>query len=103
MEYKTLFRARCDNGEGIENRQDIFHMPYSKRSLVSTQRYSIPGCPSLYFGGSIYDCWLEMGKPSFHEFYVSRYETSEHLNILDLAQYPYNSYDSEEIKQTIIL
>lgn len=106
MEYKSLFRARCHNGLEIENRQDMFHMPYSKRSILPTQRYSIPGCPSLYLGGSIYDCWLEMGKPSYHEFYVSRYEvTNDDLMILDLAHYPNidNDLILQQSEQTIIL
>ncbi len=103
MEYKSLFRARCHNGTDIESRKDMFHMPYSKRTILSTQRYSIPGCPSLYLGGSIYDCWLEMGKPSYHEFYVSRFEVSnENLKILDLAHYP-DIKKTTQLEQTIIL
>lgn len=107
MEFKSLFRARCHNGTEIDGRHDMFHMPYSKRSVLPTQRYSIPGCPSLYLGGSIYDCWLEkMYKPPYHEFYVSRYEVvNDDLMILDLAQYPYinNEKTTQEYEQTIIL
>ena len=43
--------------------KELFHIPISKRGIVKTQRYSIPGYPCLYLGKSIYGCWEEMRRP----------------------------------------
>ncbi len=101
-EFKSLFRGRCDDAAGVISREDMFHMPYSKRTILPTQRYSLPGCPSLYLGGSLYDCWLEMGKPPYHKMYVCRYEVeNKDLYILDLAQYPDISNSDVQIMQLL--
>ena len=41
----------------------LFHIPFEKRHLVSSQRYSIPGYPILYLAGSLFTAWCEMDKP----------------------------------------
>jgi hypothetical protein len=54
-------------------RKDLFHIPFHLRHLVATQRYSIPGLPCLYFGGSLFTCWAEMGRPPFHELQAAAF------------------------------
>lgn len=56
----NLFRAvRVETFEQY-NRTRVFHTPYNLRSKVSTCRYSIAGCPSLYLGTSLGLCCEEI-------------------------------------------
>lgn len=81
---KPFFRVRVSENE-IKKKEDLFHIPFSKRELVKTQRYSISGVPSLYLGSSIYCCWLEMGRPLLSKMYVSTFTKQENCNILDFT------------------
>lgn len=48
-------------------KKDMFHIPYSLRHIVKTQRYSVPGYPSLYLGKHVYACWEELGRPNISD------------------------------------
>lgn len=65
--------------------KELFHIPISKRGIVKTERYSIPGYPCLYLGKSIYGCWEEMRRPPMHTCAVSRFKNKEELNFIDLT------------------
>lgn len=82
-----LFRARV--GKEQFNKKDILHIPFDKRELVSTERFSIAGVPCLYLGTTSLVCWLEMGKPNDNEFNVSSFKVSEAINIIDFVSYCY--------------
>lgn len=64
--------------------KDLFHIPLDKRTLVTTQRYSVPGYPCLYLAKRVYGCWEEMGRPDFGKTMVSAVKTNLDLNVLDL-------------------
>lgn len=64
---------------------EMFHIPFDKRGIVATQRYSIPGYPCLYLGESIYGCWEELGRLNFDSFMISRFEMTTHLLFIDLT------------------
>lgn len=85
---KSLFRIRVSSSQ-LSDQYDIFHVPFELRHLVSSQRYSISGLPSLYLGESIYVCWEEMGRPDLNQVYLSRFEAKSHnghgLKYLNLA------------------
>lgn len=49
----ALFRARRKSGFDPKNINEFYHVPFSKRHLVGSQRFSIPGLPLLYLGSSI--------------------------------------------------
>ncbi|WP_293880615.1 MULTISPECIES: hypothetical protein [unclassified Sphingobacterium] len=66
-EGANLFRLRVINQNYPLSKEDLFHIPFDKRSLVSTQRFSISGLPSLYLANSIYVAWEEMKRPSMNE------------------------------------
>ena len=70
---KFIFRARVqrDGDAPPTLRKDMFHIPFEKRHLVSGQRFSIHGIPSVYLGESVYDCYLELGKPDVNKLWVS--------------------------------
>lgn len=87
-----LFRLRAASDRAKHKRKEMFHVPASLRSLVSTCRYSIAGHPSLYLTDSI-----DLGVAEFDgddNVLVSRYQladSEEELNrigILDLAIKP---------------
>lgn len=66
--------------------KELFHIPISKRGIVKTQRYSIPGYPCLYLGKSIYGCWEEMRRPPMHICAVSRFQNIKELKFINLAR-----------------
>ncbi len=70
-----LYRVVDVENAAVPNRQRVFHVPFSMRSRMSTQRYSIPGFPSLYLGTSVELCCMELGKDPQRDYVcVSRYE-----------------------------
>lgn len=79
----SFFKSRT--GDNKFNRKDMLHIPFSKRELVKTQRFSIPGVPFLYLGTTSYVCWLEMDKPQDNIFNVSSYKIKKELKILNLV------------------
>lgn len=79
----ALYRARVSD-HPIELPNDIFHIPFDKRYLVESQRYSIAGVPSLYLGSSLYDCWREMGKPDLNKLYVSKFKFNDDTHYNDM-------------------
>jgi hypothetical protein len=91
-EYCQLYRARY--AEDVKEFIDMFHNPFENRQLIPTERYSIPGFPCLYLSSSIYCCWLELSKPMYNKFYVSRFEADKRLKILDMAKLPQDISDN---------
>lgn len=79
----SFFRARVSNEDF--SRKDFLHIPFNKRGLVSTQRFSIAGVPCMYFGATSYVCWLELRKPRYDEFHISSYTLPKELRVLNLA------------------
>ena len=64
--------------------KDMFHIPLTKRGIVETQRYSVPGYPCLYLARNVYGCWEEMGRPNFGTVMVSKFVTQKEFKMLDL-------------------
>lgn len=83
--YKPFYRARVGSNK-LFTKEQMFHLPFSKREFASTQRFSIPGLPCLYLSNSIYVCWEELNRPPINKLQVSRFQ-QENLNliILDLS------------------
>jgi hypothetical protein len=88
-ELKSLYRIRLSTA-AVLDRQEIFHVPFERRHLVATARYSIPGLPCLYLGGSAYACWLECNKPPLGSVHLSRFQPASGcaLRILDFGWRP---------------
>ncbi|MCC9601028.1 hypothetical protein LOC67_10770 [Stieleria sp. JC731] len=74
----------------LDDPKALFHIPFELRSKVGTQRYSIPGLPCLYLGGSLYTCWEEMGRPPLHKLYCSAFwlACDRPVKILNLSNRP---------------
>ena len=86
---KFLYRIRVGSLTDFTG-SDLFHIPFEKRHLVKSQRYSISGLPSLYLGDSVWLCWEELGRPPFESLQISRFAQSPHssLRILNFALRP---------------
>ena len=80
-----FYRMRMfDEGEK-HDRNGMFHIPFNKRTIVKTQRFSAPGYPCLYLGTSAYICWEEMLRPNLDKCYVSRFHSGNSIFVFDLS------------------
>ncbi|MFD5854255.1 hypothetical protein ACFWGC_29525 [Cytobacillus pseudoceanisediminis] len=101
MENKTgippyLFRMRNSNGKNHELKNgEMYHIPFEKRHLISTQRYSIPGLPCLYLGSSAYVCWEELERPLLENTQTSIFSVAQsYVKLLDFGLRPIDMYES---------
>ncbi|MEC0126496.1 hypothetical protein [Paenibacillus pabuli] len=81
-----FYRIRYDANLAVTQRKQLFHIPFESRGFVSTQRYSIPGFPSLYLGSSVYACLEELRK--MHDtsnLYVSSYKIADDIKFIDFG------------------
>ena len=82
--YDIFYRARIFEEYGWKSYKDMFHVPFSLRDKIATNRYSAPGYPCLYLGANINACWEELGQPQFDNLMVSRFVVKEAFPVLDL-------------------
>lgn len=90
-----------DKRKGITFK-DMFHIPFDKRGIVKTERFSMPGYPCLYLGRSAYGCWEEMGQPSVDNCLVSCFENQETVKLIDL-RIPEESAFTNRLKDYLIV
>lgn len=98
-ENLNLFRLRISENK-LSKREDIFHIPFSKRNLVAKQRYSIDGLPCLYLGSSIFNSWLEINNTDFSKLWISKFKLKRKKKILNLAydlKILFDKFDNKEI------
>lgn len=71
-----LYRVRKINKNEQQDmsNMNMFHIRYSKRELVGSQRYSINGHPILYLGGSVDVCIRELNLTNDEDTFVSKFE-----------------------------
>jgi hypothetical protein len=89
--FSELYRFRIARpDEWLSQKADLFHIPFDLRKKVIARRYSIPGLPCLYLGGSLYVCWIEMDRPSFDSIFTARFKVApgQTVNIIDMAKTP---------------
>lgn len=79
----SFFKARVAT-EKLEI-SDMLHIPFDKRNLVATQRFSISGIPCIYLSTTSYGSWLELGTPESDIFQVSSFKIPSDLRILNLC------------------
>lgn len=80
-----FFRARVSSEARQFTSKDMLHVPFDKRGKSGNYRFSIPGVISLYLANSSYGCWIEMGKPSEHDFYVAPAILDGNQKVFNLA------------------
>ena len=84
----SLFRIRTGVFDKTQD-GEVFHIPFEKRHLVATQRFSIPGYPILYLAGSLFTAWCEMDKPELEGMTFAEFKFKEKEVFVDLS-YPYS-------------
>ncbi|WP_203256122.1 RES domain-containing protein [Hyunsoonleella ulvae] len=94
---EDFYRIRITKGNSSYNSKNFFHIPFDLRGKVSTQRFSIPGFPSLYLGRTAYVCWEELNRPNLSDFHVVRLESIEKIKFIDLAP-PYLNSNINDIE-----
>lgn len=80
-----FFRIRHKKDNYTFSKEQLFHIPYELRGKVNTQRFSIPGFPSLYMSNNIYTCWEELKRPNIYEFNAIRLSNKSELKFLNLV------------------
>lgn len=85
----NFYRIRLTNGNYPLHKKELFHIPFELRGKVATQRYSIPGLPSLYLSNSLYVAWEELRRPDFNEIQSVRFVNKRPLTMLDLTSTVY--------------
>lgn len=100
--HTQLFRMRKfpESSRKYVKAEDLFHIPFDKRDIIKTQRFSAPGYPCLYLGTSIYGCWEEMGRPLFDLCMTSRFELRKERLYLFHLVFPEPCYF--EIDETLL-
>lgn len=96
--YPRLYRLRKKQGE--VSLGDIFHVPFEYRHNINSNRYSIPGYPTLYFSNSIFLAYKELGEPDYDDLYVSKFYHTEYYNptetLLDMTSQPlWDNFESK--------
>ena len=82
---KALYRVR-QSSTRLSKREDMFHIPFDRRHMVSNQRYSMAGIPCLYLGSSFFICWEELGRPNLNTLYISAFKIkNSFIKVLDLS------------------
>jgi hypothetical protein len=94
-EGANFYRIRNFNGNYSFNKNQLFHIPFESRGKVKTQRYSIPGLPSLYISNSIYVAWEEMRRPNIDSIQAIRLCNTKQLTLLDLTTDAYTSKSTD--------
>lgn len=83
---KVLYRGR-NKAKTSYTKQQMFHIPFENRHIVSTQRYSYPGLPCLYLGSSPEVCAKELSK-DISDLVIARFtyrSKNADYKILDLT------------------
>lgn len=95
-----FFRARLSDNVVEFSAEEMLHIPFNKRHIVKSERFSIPGLPCLYLGNSTYACWVEMGCPADHRFNVSPIVLDNTQKVLNLTVTLSNIYEFNNLDQT---
>lgn len=86
LKQGLLYRIR--NGVIKQNATsdgEMFHIPFEKRYLVNTQRFSILGYPALYLAGSFFTAWCELDKPPLDGLTYVYFKPKTKMIFLDLG------------------
>lgn len=93
-----FYRMRYMDNRNDANYKELFHIPFTKRYKVTTERYSFPGLPCLYLGCSAYVCWEEMDRPDFSRVMISALKSKRKMNLLDLRKPIYHRWEQTNLK-----
>lgn len=83
-----FYKGREPKTNALYTKEEMFHIPFDRRSKVGNQRFSVSGVPCLYIGGSSYICWEELNQVNFSSCNFCGYMNKDAINIFDLALPP---------------
>ena len=95
---QDFYRIRINKENFPFADHEMFHIDFANRGKVSTQRYSIPGFPSLYLAKTLYVAWEELNRPNINDFQAVRLSNKEPIKYLDLTSSNVN-FEVEEISK----
>lgn len=102
-EFSFLYRMRKMDERRDVTCRDLFHIPFTMRDKVSTERFSFPGLPCLYLGYSVYVCWEEMGRPDFSRVMISAFKSNRRLKLLDLRAPVHRRWNQTKLESIPLL
>lgn len=94
---ESFFRIRLSDKNYLYKKSEMFHIPFELRNKVSTQRFSIPGFPSLYLGRTVYICWEELNRPSIDKIQAIKFKSIKRIKLLDLTPPSKDCTDIDEL------
>lgn len=74
---RQFFRVRqvYEKTNSIKNNADeLFHIPLNKKAYTNSERFSLPGFPSLYLSTALPLAWQECGYPQKYYYSEFKYE-----------------------------
>lgn len=100
LKCDVLFRMRdCKKGE---QPKDCWHVPYEKRNITSSSRYSFAGVPALYLADSIDTANKEIGElEECNDRWYSEFILNNKLFMLDLTIPSKDTTDIADKTETI--
>ena len=98
-----FYRIRIHKYNYPLNPENFFHIPFDLRGKIKTQRFSIPGFPSLYLGNSSYVCWEELSRPNLNDFQIVRLKNTKTLKVIDLSPPKKNGINTYEFYKYLMI
>lgn len=102
LDFKNLYpeHYRLRTKEDEAELSDLFHIPFYLRHKVNSNRYSIPGYPTLYFSNSIFLAYKELENPDYDDLFASKFIYTKYDNqtetLLDMTNRPmWNNMESK--------
>lgn len=84
------------------SKDEMFHIPYNKRHLITNQRFSLSGIPCLYLGSSSYICWEELGRKDLNSTNYCGYSLKEKIKMFDFVL-PSTITNSHQIRRAVLI
>ena len=80
-----FYRLRVFTDSAFTKREEIFHIPFKRRTLVAPQRFSIAGFPCLYLANSVYTAWEKLHRPALENLCFAKFISQLPLSFIDLS------------------
>lgn len=85
-QHSVWYRGRKIEKEELRDRKELFHVPFHKRGIIGSQRFSILGFPCLYLASSLKCCINELNCDT--PISMSAFKALSDIEVLDLSFYP---------------
>lgn len=104
LQENLFFRGRRGNLALTKN--EMFHIPFNKRYLISNQRYSLSGIPLLYLAYTSHTVLKELSEEleldKVKDIYLSTYSLKNKIKALNFTNVGFYQYISEYLYPDMI-